>query len=147
MRVFSEAISTAVVQSRIIDMRTQHISSETHNQIASVGSIKGDPSALHLGSPRRVHRCEYMQKCLGRRWSKAELASLVQPFIGCQPVARPSTLRGAQKVWSSADRFFREARLRLVSVEGKLPPWSRTIRPRVRPGSSLDPSSNNRSPS
>ena len=65
----------------------------------------------------------------------------MQPFIGCQPVARPSTLRGAQKVWSSAGRFFREARLRLVSVEGKLPPWSRTIRPRIRPGSSLDPSS------
>ena len=65
----------------------------------------------------------------------------MQPFIGCQPVARPSTLRGAQKVWSSAGRFFREARLRLVSVEGKLPPWSRMIRPRVRPGSSLDPSS------
>ena len=41
--------------------------SETHNQFASVGSIKGGPSALHLGSPRRVHRCEYMQKCLGRR--------------------------------------------------------------------------------
>ena len=52
-------------------------------------------------------------------------------------MARPSTLRGAQKVWSSAGRFFREARLRLVSVEGKLPPWSRTIRPRIRPGSPL----------
>ena len=102
--------------------------------------IKEGPSELHFGSPRRVYRCERMV-CLGRHQSKAS-ASLVQSSsLGCQPVARPSALRGMLKVWSSAGRFFREARLRWVRVEGKLPPWSRTIRPRIRPGSSLDPAS------
>ena len=45
---------------------TQRSTRETHNQVASVGSIKGGPSALHFGSPRRVHRCEYMQKVFGK---------------------------------------------------------------------------------
>ena len=40
---------------------------ETHNQMPSVGGIKGALQLCNLGSPRRVHRCEYMQIALGRR--------------------------------------------------------------------------------
>ena len=59
--------------------------------------------------------------------------------LDCQPVARPSAFRGMLKVLVECWSLLSGSPVEVVRVEGKLPPWSRTIWPRVCPGSSLDP--------
>ena len=98
--------------------------------------IKEGPSALHFGSPRRVHRCE-RAFCLGRHQCTAS-ASLVRPSsLDRQPVARPSALRGMLKVlvecWSLLSESPVEVRKISTVVSDDM-------------GSYLDPSSQNRSP-
>ena len=89
--------------------------------------------------PSALHFAEFIAASACFVWEDTRVRlRLLSSSLDRQPVARPSALRGMLKVWSSAGRFFREARLRM---EGKLPPWSRTIWPRICPGSSLDPSS------